>query len=186
MAGVPTSYLDVFLAPVKKRKLRNCLDGETTKQGSNENGDIINQERRELENHRRRLTYQQKKTNDPQFYEKRKVYRDSRKNEDNKRRRIKREENKDLINKRRRELYKEQKKQVTLNANLCDIERKRRSSKYSKVYYQKNKTHLLRKQKHYREKIKGLQADDFVMLKNSSVQLIDVFMKEAKKIVPTV
>ena len=46
MAGVPTSYLDDFSAPVKKRKLRNCLDGETTKQGSNENGDIINQERR--------------------------------------------------------------------------------------------------------------------------------------------
>ena len=114
------------------------------------------------------------------------MYRDSRKNEDNKRRRIKREENKDLINKRRRELYKEQKKQVTLNANLCDIERKRQNSKYSKVYYQKNKTHLLRKQKQYRGKKKGLQADDFVMLKNSSVQLIEVFMKEAKKIAPTV
>ena len=110
------------------------------------------------------------------------MYRDSRKNKDNQRRQIKREENKDLINKRRRELYNEQKKQVSLNANLCDIERKRRSSKYSKVYYQKNKTHLLRKQKHYREKIKGLQADDFVMLKNSSLQLIDVFMKEAKKL----
>ena len=81
---------------------------------------------------------------------------------------------------------KNKKKQVKLNVNLCDIERKRRSSKYSKVYYEKNKLHLLQKQKRYREKIKGLQADDFVMLKNSSVQLIDVFMKEAKKIVPTV
>ena len=123
MAGDQTSYLDVFSAPVKKRKLRNCLDGEPTQQGSNENGDIINQERRELENRRRRLTYHQKK-NDPKFYEKRKVYRDSRKNEDNEQRRIKREENKDLINKRRRELYKEQKKQVKLNVDLCDIERK--------------------------------------------------------------
>ena len=96
MAGVLTSFIDVFLAPVKKRKLRNCLDGEPTKQGSNENGDIINQERRELENHRRRLTYQQKKTNDPQFYEKRKVYRDSRKNEDNQRRRIKKADKRTL------------------------------------------------------------------------------------------
>ena len=152
MAGVPTSFVDGFLAPVKKHKLRNCLDGEPTKHGSNKNGNIKNQERCELENCGRRLTYHQKKINDPQFYEKRKVYRNSRKNEDNQRRQIKREENKDLVNKRRRKLYQKQKKPVKLNENLCDIECKRRSYKYSKVYYEKNKLELLQKQKQYRKK----------------------------------